>query len=505
LLGYLSPHPLNTKSSSFTLLSFLIEARDEGLISFITDCGGGGLSSAVDESARFSNGCRVELEKVPLKYEGLDPWEIWVSESQERMITAVKPEHIERFMELSRKHAVESTIIGEYDDSGYLKLYYKGKACAYIRMDFIKSEFPQWEFDAEWIPPKLRGLYEPVIDEPKDYGKLLKQILSRPNICERNWIIRQYDHEVQGGSVIKPLVGKNRDVPSDAAVIRPILESNRGFAITQALNPFYSLIDTYHMVTVTVDEAIRKIISVGANPDHIGGIDNFCWPNIQYDPKRNPDGKYKAAQLVRANWALRDICLGYGIPLLSGKDSMYIDGNLEGPFGEKRKVSGLPTMMFTVCSVIDDISRCITMDAKKAGDLVYVLGITKDELGASEFYQMMGYIGKNVPKVNMEDFWKDYLMLSKAISIGLVSSCHAVGRGGLGVHLALVSMAGELGMEIEFDKIKTPENNRSLVFVRETTPPVSYNITKAFKVKNNIFDANNWQELTKEQIQQLSQ
>ncbi len=435
------------------LHDFLIEARDEGLISFITDCGGGGLSSAIGESAGFSNGCRVELDKVPLKYEGLDPWEIWVSESQERMVIAVRPEHINRFMELSKKHAVESTVIGEYDDAGYLRLYYKEKPCAYIRMDFIKSEFPQWEFDAEWIPPELRGLCEPVIDEPREHGSLLREMLSRPNICERNWIIRQYDHEVQGGSVIKPLVGKGRDVPSDASVIRPILESKRGLAITQSLNPFYSLIDTYHMVTVTVDEAVRKIISVGGDPFHIGGVDNFCWPNIQYDPKKNPDGKYKAAQLVRACLALRDICLEYEIPLLSGKDSMYVDGNLEGPFGEKRKISAIPTMMFTACSVIEDISRCITMDAKRAGDLVYILGKTKDELGASEFYQMMGYVGKNVPKVDMKDSWKYYLRLSKAISERLVSSCHAVGRGGLGVHLALVSMAGELGMEIDLDRV----------------------------------------------------
>lgn len=434
------------------LHDFLLEARDEGLISFITDCGGGGLSSAVGESARFSNGCRVELDKVPLKYEGLDPWEIWVSESQERIIIAVRPEHVNRFMELSKKHAVESTVIGEYDDSGYLKLYYKGRPCAYISMDFIKSEFPQWEFEAEWIPPELR-LFEPVVDEPRDHGLLLKKILSRPNICERNWIIRQYDHEVQGGSVIKPLVGKKRDMPSDASVIRPILESRKGLAITQALSPFYSLIDTYHMVTLTVDEAVRKIISIGGNPFHIGGVDNFCWPNIQYDPERNPDGKYKAAQLVRACLALRDICLGYEIPLLSGKDSMYVDGNLEGPFGEKRKVSGLPTMMFTACSVIDDISKCVTMDAKKEGDLVYVLGKTKDELGASEFYQMMGYVGINVPKVDIKGFWKSYLLLNRAISAGLISSCHAVGRGGLGVHFTLVAMAGELGMKIDLDRI----------------------------------------------------
>ncbi len=436
---------------------FLIEARDRGLVSFITDNGGGGLSSSIGESALFSNGCHVHLDRVPLKYEGLDQWEIWVSESQERMTIAVKPEHIDAFMALSKKHAVESTVIGEYNDSGYLRLDYKNKTCAYISMDFLKAEFPQWEFDAEWIPPRLRGLTEPVIEEPENYTSILMSMLARPNICERNWIQRQYDHEVQGGSVIKPLVGKNADVPGDAAVIRPILNSKRGIAMSQALNPFYSAIDTYNMVAATVDEAVRKVISVGGNPYHLAGVDNFCWPTIIYDPAKNPDGKYKAAQLVRANKALKDICLAYHIPLLSGKDSMYIDGNLEGPFGERRKVSGLPTLMFTVTSVIKDISICLTMDAKSPEDLVYIAGTTRNESGGSEYYEMMGYTGLNVPEVDADDLWSQYQTLHRAISKQIVSSCHAVTRGGLAVHLAMVAMAGELGMEIDIEKVPVAE------------------------------------------------
>ena len=432
---------------------FLVEARDEGLISFITDNGGGGLSSSIGESARFSNGCRVDLDRVPLKYDGLDQWEIWVSESQERMTIAVRPEHLNRFMELSARHAVESTVIGEYNDSGYLHLEYRDRTCAYIRMDLLKSDFPQWEFDAEWLPPEMRGLTEPVFSEPEHHDDLLKAILSRPNVCARNWIARQYDHEVQGGSVIKPLIGKNRDMPTDAAVVRPILGSRRGIAVSQALNPHYSEIDTYHMTAATIDEAVRRTLAVGGDPDHLGGVDNFCWPTIEYHPTKNPDGKYKAAQLVRANWALRDYCLGYGIPLLSGKDSMYIDGNLEGPFGERRKVSGLPTLLFTVCSVVEDIAMCVTMDAKFPGDLVYVLGETKNELGASEFYRMLGSNGLHVPSVSVEELRPQYLSLHKAICKGLVSSCHAVSRGGLAVHLSMVAMAGELGMEIHLPLI----------------------------------------------------
>jgi phosphoribosylformylglycinamidine synthase len=199
---------------------FILEARDEGLIEFITDNGGGGLSSSIGESAEISNGCHVMLEKVPLKYDGLDQWEIWISESQERMTVVVRPENLDRFMALSEKHAVESTMIGEYTDSGKLHITYNGKTCAYVNMDLLASGFPQWEFDAEWQPPEKRGLFEPVTNVPKDYNTLLLDLLDRPNICSKEWVIRQYDHEVQGGSVIKPLMGKDRDVVSDAAVIK---------------------------------------------------------------------------------------------------------------------------------------------------------------------------------------------------------------------------------------------------------------------------------------------
>jgi phosphoribosylformylglycinamidine synthase len=436
---------------------FLMEARDEGLIEFITDNGGGGLSSSVGESARFSNGCRVDLDKVPLKYEGLDQWEIWVSESQERMTIAVNPANIDRFMELSGKHSVESTVIGEYTDTGILELDYRRKPCAYVRMELLESDFPQWEFEAEWSSPERRGLTEPVFSEPSEHSSLLKTILSRPNICSRGWIARQYDHEVQGGSVIKPLVGKSRDIPSDACVVRPVLESGSGIAVAQAFIPFYSKIDTYHMVAATMDEAVRKVLSVGGSPEHLGGVDNFCWPTIQYDPQQNPDGKYKAAQLVRANWALREYCRAFGIPLLSGKDSMYIDGNLEGPFGERRKVSGLPTLLFTVSSVVHDTLTCVTMDAKFPGDLVYVLGETRNELGGSEFYQLIHEVGLHVPTVDTSFTLPLYRALSEAVSRNLVSSCHAVSRGGLAAHLALVAMGGELGMDINVEDMPKTE------------------------------------------------
>jgi len=432
---------------------FLLEARDEGLIAFITDNGGGGLSSSVGESARFSNGALVELDKVPVKYEGLDLWEIWVSESQERMTVAVKPGHIERFLELSRLHGVESTVIGRYTDTGKLHLTYQGATCAYVDLDLLTSGFPQWEFEAEWLPPERRGLREPVLSPPQDHGGVLLTMLGRPNICSKEWIARQYDHEVQGTSVVKPLVGEERDVPSDAVVIRPRLDSLRGLVLTQALNPSYSRIDAYHMVACTIDETVRRLLAVGGTLEHVGGVDNFCWPSIQYHRENNPDGKHKAAQLVRANWALEEYCRGFGIPLLSGKDSMYVDGNLEGEFGERHKVSAPETMQFTGTSVIGDIRRCVTMDAKIAGDLLYVLGLTRNELGGSEYYDALGYTGLNVPRVDMAEVIPLYQGLSAAVAAEKVASVHGVYRGGLGVHLALVAMAGGLGLEVDLGRM----------------------------------------------------
>jgi len=447
------------------MADFLLEARDEDLITFITDNGGGGLSSSIGESARLAGGAFVELDKVPLKYEGLDIWEIWVSESQERMTAAIRPQSLERFMELSRKHEVESTVIGRYENTGKLHLSYAGRTCAYLDLSLFSEDFPQWDFDAEWLSPSARGLCEPPITEPADYGSLLHALLATPNLCSREWIQRQYDHEVQGGSAIKFMTGRDRDVPNDAAVIRPVLDTNTGLAVAQSLLPTYSQIDTYHMVAATVDEAVRRILAVGGRPDEIGGVDNFCWPSIQYDPVTNPDGRYKAAQLVRANLALRDLCLAWGIPLLSGKDSMYVDGNLPGAFGERHKVSGLPTMQFTATGIVSDVLKSQTLEAKCAGDLVYLLGTTANELGGSAYYDLFGYTGLNVPKVagfagpnglvSPKSGYLPglYMAVEKAISAGLVASCHGIYRGGMGIHASMTAIGGRLGLTLDLAKV----------------------------------------------------
>jgi phosphoribosylformylglycinamidine synthase len=240
---------------------------------------------------------------------------------------------------------------------------------------------------------------------------------------------------------------------SDATVIRPVLESQKGLVLAQALLPTYSAIDAYHMTSCSIDEAVRRLLAVGADLDHIGGVDNFCWPNIQYHPIDNPDGKFKAAQLVRSCRALRDLCMAYEIPLLSGKDSMYVDGNLAGRYGETHKVSALETLQFTAISVIEDITRCVTMDSKIAGDLVYVLGSTRNELGGSEYYEHLGYIGCNVPEVRTAEFTPLYRNLKCAIEDDLVASAHGIYRGGLAIHLAKVAMGGKLGMNVDLAQV----------------------------------------------------
>ena len=374
---------------------------------------------------------------------------------------AIGPEDLAEFMQLSQKHAVESTVIGRYTDSGKLHITYEGKTCAHVDLDLLKSGFPQWEFEAEWISPEQRGLFEPVVSVPDDYERLLLDLLARPNICSTEWITRQYDHEVQGTSVIKPLVGAERDIASDASVIRPVLNSLKGLAFAQALLPAYSAIDAYHMTACSIDEAVRRLVAVGADLNHIGGVDNFCWPNIQYHPIDNPDGKLKAAQLVRACWALRDMCRSYEIPLLSGKDSMYVDGYLPGRYGEMHKVSALETLQFSAISVIDDITRCVTMDSKVSEDRVYVLGTTRNELGGSEYYAHLGEVGLNVPQVRADAFLETYRTLSRAIAKGMVASAHGIYRGGLGVHLAMVAMGGNLGMQVQLDKVPMDDLDRN--------------------------------------------
>jgi phosphoribosylformylglycinamidine synthase II len=422
------------------MTDFLLEARDAGLYRCITDNGAGGLSCSVGEMARLPGGCELHIDRAPLKYAGLDPWEILLSEAQERMTLAVPPEKIKEFLSLARRRGVEATVLGDYTDSGKFHVLYEGKTIAYLDMDFFHDGVPRKEMVARWQPPSHE---EPQIPLKEDWSEDLMKLLSRLNICSKEPVIRQYDHEVQGTSVIKPLVGAANDGPSDAAVIRPLLDRAEGLAVSNGINPAYGDIDTYHMVACVIDEAIRNIVAVGGNLGYIAGLDNFCWPDPIVSEK-TPDGEYKLAQLVRAGKALYDYTTAFGVPCISGKDSMKNDYKV----GEYR-ISVPPTLLFSAMGKVDDVEKCVTMDAKSPGDLVYVLGMTKPELGGSQYYALHNAIGNSVPKVSAEDAIGLYDAVSSAIEKGLVRSCHDCSDGGLGVALAETAFAGGYGMELD--------------------------------------------------------
>jgi phosphoribosylformylglycinamidine synthase len=277
--------------------------------------------------------------------------------------------------------------------------------------------------------------------------------LDTPNLCSRAWINRQYDHEVQGTSLIKPFGGRGRDVPSEAAVLLPVLTGKTGLAMAQVLLTDYGDIDTYHMVTASVEEGYRRVVAVGGDPAQVGGVDNFCWPSIIHDPADNPDGRYKAAQLVRACWGLKEACLALGIPLLSGKDSMYVDGKLNGRHGLTQRVSGPPTMMFTATAPVPDLKRLTSLEPKVQGDLVYALGQTRDELGAGALYGLLGLVGLQVPQTDFPQSLNTCAALSAAQAAGLIASACVVSRGGLAHALARMVLAGGLGLELDLDRL----------------------------------------------------
>ena len=425
------------------MTDFLLLARDRGLYRSITDNGAGGLSSSVGEMAS-ETGCELHLDRAPLKYHGLHPWEILLSEAQERMTLAVSLSKIDAFLELARKMDVEASVLGTFTQTKKFHVLCEGKTVACLDMDFLHSGFPMMELRAKWKRPTHE---EADFLEPHDLTSTLEGMLSRLNVCSKEPIIRQYDHEVQGGSVIKPLVGRFNDGPSDAAVLRPILSSFEGIVVSNGICPRYSDIDTYAMTACAIDEAIRNNVAVGGNPDRIACLDNFCWPD-PVQSEKTPDGEYKLAQLVRANRALYDYCKAFGVPLISGKDSMKND-YLIG----KTKISVPPTILISALGKIDDVRKAVTMDAKRPGDLVYILGETSDELGGSEYYASKGFIGTRVPSVDARKARVLYQRLYKAIQEGLIRSCHDCSDGGLGVALAETAFAGGFGMEIDLSRV----------------------------------------------------
>jgi phosphoribosylformylglycinamidine synthase len=420
------------------VLDFTLEARDALLYQAITDNGAGGLSSSVGELAQFSGGCEIWLDKCPLKYPGLEPWEILLSESQERMTLAVKPQDMEKITVLARVHDVEVTVIGKFTKSRRFHALYKGQTVAYLDLHFLHEGVPQLKLRASW---KALMFPEPSIP-PYEPGEVLRKLLSSPDITSKESVVRRYDHEVKGMSVIKP----SMPGPSDGAVIRPLYDSEEGLVISHGICPRY-VQDGYAMACLAFDEAVRNAIAVGAKFGYLAALDNFCWPD-PVKSARTPDGEQKLGSLVRACIGLYDSATGYGIPFISGKDSMKNDY-----YAGERKYSIPPTLLITMVGKMDSIHHALSSEFKKPGDFVYVLGRTYDELGGSEFYRLFNGIGNSAPAVHPEEHVPLYKALSSAIEEGLAASAHDVSDGGLAAAFAECAIGFGLGAELDLDLV----------------------------------------------------
>ena len=439
--------PITQKKFSDVILR---ELREKNLYSSITDNGAGGLSSSVGEMAKESGGFIIDLEKVPLKYKGLYPWEIWISESQERMTLAVNPKNVKKIISIFNKRGVEATSIGKFTKNKKAIVRYNKIEVMNIEMNFLHEGYPK--IHLKTIEPKRKQI-QITIKPNHNFKKELLNLLASSNICSKEFISTQYDHEVQGTSIIKPLQGKGR-VFGDTTAIKPLTSSNKSIALSQSAFPRYANLDSYKMTACSIDTAVRNLIVLGVDIKKIALLDNFCWCS--------PDEKERLYQLKKSAEACQDYALSYLTPFISGKDSMYNDFNGFNEKNKKIKISIPPTLLISSIGVVNSITNftCITPAEK---DLIYILGETKEELGGSEYGYLNGYENNNVPTVNAKKALKLYKSFSKANKDGLISSAISVHMGGLGVALAKMAIAADVGMKINFSKRNTV-NPTNLLF-----------------------------------------
>jgi phosphoribosylformylglycinamidine synthase subunit PurSL len=445
------------------MLDVLLQARDRGLYSAITDCGAGGFSSAVGEMGEHL-GASVHLDRAPLKYEGLSYTEIWISEAQERMILAVPPEHWQALQELCDSENVEATAIGHFEATGRLRLFYHDHQVADLDMHFLHHGRPPVVRQAKESSPVQLRVPTETRKTTDSLTDVLLKILASYNVCSKEWVIRQYDHEVQGGTVIKPLVGAKRDGPGDAAVVMPVLGSWSGLAIGCGLNPRYGDLDPYHMAAAAVDEAVRNVVAVGADPKRIALLDNFCWGNT--------DRPEVLGSLVRAAEACRDVALAYGMPFISGKDSL----NNEFHAGDRHLVIP-PTLLISALGRVADVRRCVTMDLKEPGNVLFLVGATREEMGGSHYDLVTAAEGGLPPAVDLALAPRIFERLHAAIERGLVRSSHDLSEGGLAVAVAEMAFAGDVGVDIT--NLPGQELPPEVVFFSESTTRFLVETTQA--------------------------
>jgi phosphoribosylformylglycinamidine synthase subunit PurSL len=425
--------PITQKKFSDVIVK---EARDLRLYRSITDNGAGGISCSVAEMAKECNGCRVTLDSVPLKYPGMAPWEIWISESQERMTLAVPPEHLAPFMELMQRREVEATVIGEFTDSGRCVVEYHGNVVMDIELAFLHDGLPKKHLNTVYTK---KTFPEPDTPCPEYLDSTFLAMLRRRNLCSKEFISIQYDHAVQGGHVLGPVQGRGR-VQTISTLTKVVHGSRKGVGLSQGMFPSYSEIDPYRMACAGIDTAIRGLVALGIPLDKIAILDNFCWCSSD-EPER-------LGQLKLAARGCYDAATAFGTPFISGKDSMYNDFSGFDADNNPVKISVPPTLLISSIGVHDDVEKSVSMDAKIEGDLVYVIGDTAEELGGSEYFAHLGFRGNTVPGLDAGKLKERYGRMTEAIRHGLLASVYPVVQGGLGIALAKVAIAGRLGMDV---------------------------------------------------------
>jgi phosphoribosylformylglycinamidine synthase len=450
------------------LADFLLEARDLGLYSSITDNGAGGLSSSVGEMAQGTGGARLDVTQAPVKYPGLQPFELVVSESQERMTFSVPQAKLDAFLLLAKKRGVEASVLGEFDNSGLFRVDFGGRTVALLRLDFLHEGLPPMVLKARWEGPKKEEFWSkrpelpevtaPALDSRAFHEKALLSLLGRWNIRSKEEWVRRYDHEVQAATLVKPFVGIEAKGPGDAAVIWLAPhggEEKAGVTVSCGLQPKLARFDAHLAAQHALDEAVRNSVAVGGDPDQICVIDNFCWP----DPlpgDRNPDATHKLAQLVRANHGLYTLAKTYGTPFVSGKDSMKNDFIGRGRLGKEVKISVPPTVLVTAMAKVPDVTKTVTTDFQRVGDAVYLLGKSLRAMGGSELedaFELPEHVVRDPVPVNGAENLRLYRTVFRASQNGLMRSCHDCSEGGMLVAVAESAIGGMIGLEVDLEKI----------------------------------------------------
>jgi phosphoribosylformylglycinamidine synthase len=434
-------HPIHEKQAQEVVCA----ARDEGLYHAITDCGAGGLSSSVGEMAE-KLGANVYLERIPLKYNGLQPWEIWLSEAQERMVMAVPEPNLKRLLEICAIHETEATVIGEFRDDGILQVTYESELVGTFDVNFLHEGMPQLRLDAVWQQPSTEQVELPTVSIESTMLGLLRD----PNLCSRSSVIRRYDHEVQGGTAVKPLVGHSGEAPGNAAVLIPLAarqkgRTDRGAAVGCGVNPRYGAIDPYLMAWACVDEAVRNVVSVGANPDEISLLDNFCWGN-----PRLPD---RMGGLLRCAEGCGDAALAFGAPYVSGKDSL--NNEFTGADGQKHSIPG--TILITALGIVPDTKATTHSTIYESGASLFLVGETKNELGGSALIHHIQSRSFHVPRPT-EHALDTARAIHRSLRAGLISACHDCSEGGLGIALAEMIMDSDVGLTVQLAEVCTDED-----------------------------------------------